>query len=318
MKKLSRLSSAAAAVAAMLIASTPRAGAFGDEGHRAVGLIAEMHLKGMRALTEARKLLRPQETLADAAVWPDIIKTPTYEDGDTALFRLAHPAHDTYHYTNIAFQEPRYDRSLPGARPTDIVQTMRECVRVLKGASRTFTPREALRMLAHLVGDLHQPLHAGNAFVTASAPLRFVPPEGPTGWRTSIGGNALVYGPQDRFNLHSYWDAHIVNLAMRNDDVPAFASRLMTEIPAAPDWKDSGDPDGWPERWVNESLVATKEAHKDIRLLAYLGPDESGRTPHRWRIEQPPGYDDRSRTRVRIQIAKAGYRLAALLRAVWP
>jgi hypothetical protein len=50
----------------------------------------------------------------------------------------------------------------------------------------------------------------------------------------------------------------------------------------------------------------------------YLGPDETGRTPHRWRIEQPAGYDDRSRDRVRIQLAKAGYRLSALLTAIWP
>ncbi|HEY7500083.1 MAG TPA: S1/P1 nuclease [Vicinamibacterales bacterium] len=318
MKKLSRPSILAATAAALLLVFGPQVRAFGEEGHRVVGLLAEMHLKGLRGLTEARKILRPQETLADAAVWPDTIKSATYEDGDTNLFRLAHPAHDTYHYTNIAFQVPRYDRSLPGARSTDIVQTMRECVKVLRGTSRTFTPREALRMLAHLVGDLHQPLHVGNAFVSASGDLRFVLPDGPTGWRTTIGGNALVYGPQDRFNLHSYWDSHIVNLAMRTDDVPAFASRLKTEIPPAADWKDTGDPDAWPERWVNEILVHTKEAHRDIRLAMYLGPDETGRTPHRWRIEQPAGYDDRSRDRVRIQLAKAGYRLSALLTAIWP
>jgi hypothetical protein len=214
-----------------------------------------MHLAGTRAAAEARKILRAQETLADASVWPDTIKTPTYEDVDTGLFRLSHPAHDTYHYTNIAFQAARYDRSLPGARPTDIVQTMRECIRVLKGTSRTFTPREALRMLAHLVGDQHQPLHVATSFVGASGALRFVLPDGPTGWRSTSGGNALVYGPQDRFNLHSYWDAHIVNLAMRADDVSTFASRLRTEIQPAADWNDTGDPDAWPERWTNEILV---------------------------------------------------------------
>jgi len=292
--------------------------AFGDEGHRIVGLIAETHLKGARALTEARRILRPQETLADAAVWPDTIKTATYEDGDTALFRLAHPAQDTYHYTNPAFQENTYDLALPGTRPTDIVQVMRECVRVLRGRSPAFTPREALRMLAHLVGDLHQPLHAGNSFVTAAPPLRFVPPTGPTGWRTTSGGNALVYGPQDRFNLHSYWDSHIVNLAMRNDDLLSFAARLVAEVPPAPSWKDSGDADSWPGRWATEGLATAKEAHRDIRITQYLGPDETGRMPHRWRIEQPPGYDDRSRPIVRTQLAKGGYRLAALLRAIWP
>jgi hypothetical protein len=359
-------------LAALAAALPPAIHGFGDEGHRVVGLLAEMHLKNSRALGEVRRILRPQETLADAAIWPDTIKNPLYEDADTGLFRLEHPAQDTYHYTNPAFQATRYDPSLPGARPTDVLQMTRECIRVLRrgsdgsagtgrgsdgsagtgrgsdgssttgrgsdgspatgrgsygspatgrgshGSDTVFTPREALRLLAHLVGDIHQPLHVGNAYVSASGPLRFVVPEGPTGWRSSAGGNALVYGPQDRFNLHSYWDSHIVNLAMRNDDVAAFASRLMAELPVQAEWRDAGDPDGWPERWVNEALVYAKDAHRDIRITTYLGPDENGRTPHRWRIEQPPGYDDRSRSRVRIQLAKGGYRLAAVLRAVWP
>jgi hypothetical protein len=318
MRQLSRAMASAALVAGVMVGAGSRPTAFGDEGHRTVGLLAEMHLSGSRALTEARKILKPQESLADAAVWPDTIKTPTYEDSETPLFRLSHPAQDTYHYTNIPFQAPRYDRSLPGARPTDILGMTRECLRVLKGSSSTFTPREALRMLAHLVGDLHQPLHVGNAFVNASGPLAFVTPQGPTGWRSSIGGNALVYGPQDRFNLHSYWDSHIVNLAMGADDLQTFASRLKTDIAPAPDWKDTGDPEAWFERWANEVLVLAKDAHQGIALTMYLGPDDAGRTPHRWRIQQPQGYDDRSKRQVRTQLAKAGYRLSALLKAIWP
>jgi hypothetical protein len=190
-------------------------------------------------------------------------------------------------------------------------------MRVLKGTSTRFTKRDALRMLAHLVGDMHQPLHVGNAFVTASGAPRFVVPDGPTGWRSTSGGNALVYGPNDRFNLHSYWDAHIVNLAMRNDDVVTFAMRLKGEVPPTFEWRDTGDPDRWPERWLNEGLGYAKEAHRDIKLTLYLGADDTGRTPHRWRIQQPPDYDQRSRERVRVQLAKGGYRLAALLMAIW-
>ncbi|HET7217275.1 MAG TPA: S1/P1 nuclease [Vicinamibacterales bacterium] len=303
---------------ALLAALTATPGAFGEEGHRIVGAVAEMHLKGSRALAEARRIMRPQETLADAAVWPDTIKTPAYEDGDTGPFRLEHPAQDTYHYTNVPFQAAAYHPDVPGARPSDILQTTRECVRVLRGASTSFTPREAIRMLAHLVGDIHQPLHIGSGYVNASGPLRFIEPQGATGWRPTMGGNALVYGPQDRFNLHSYWDTHIVNLAMRNDDVPAYAARLIAEVPVAVEWRNTGDPDAWPERWVNESLGYARDAYRDIRVAVYLGPDDSGGIPHRWRIEQPPGYDDRSRARIRTQLAKGGYRLAALLRAVWP
>ena len=46
-------------------------------------------------------------------------------------------------------------------------------------------------------------------------------------------------------------------------------------------------------------------------------PTMPARTPHRWRIEQPAGYDDRSRARIRIQLAKGGYRLV-VAQAIWP
>jgi hypothetical protein len=307
-----------ALAAALGAGATSVVDAFAENGHRVVGLLADMHLKNTRALREVRRILRPQETLADAAVWPDTIKTPTYDDGDTGPFRLEHPAHDVYHYTNLPFQANRYDPSVPGARDGDILQITRECIRVLKGGSRAFTEREALRLLAHLVGDMHQPLHVGTGYVSTTGPLRFVVPDGPIGWRVTLGGNALVYGPQDRFNLHSYWDAHAVNLAMRNEDASAYAARLFKEVPAAPEWTAAGGVEAWPEHWVNETLAFARDAHRGVTLTAYLGADETGRTAHRWRIQQPPEYDDLARTRVRQQLARAGHRLAATLKAIWP
>jgi hypothetical protein len=305
-------------VFALALLSTDGLRAFADNGHRIVGQIAEAHLQNSRAMSETRKILGPRETLADASVWPDTIKNPIYEDGDTAPFRLEHPGHDVYHYANLPFQSSRYDAAVPGARPLDIVQITRECIRVLRGSSTFFTRREALRFLAHLVGDIHQPMHVGTGFVAAEGPLRFVLPQGSTGWRVTLGGNALVYGPQDRFNLHSYWDAHAVNLAMRRDDAKTAAARLVQELPLDAGWRNTGDIETWPETWANEGLDYAEAAHAGVKILAYLGPDESGRTAHRWRIQQPSGYDEKSQVIVRLQLAKAGYRLSATLRAIWP
>jgi hypothetical protein len=301
----------------MLAALTITTGAFGDAGHRIVGTVAELHLRNSRALDEVRRILRPQETLADASVWPDVIKNPLYEDDDTGLFRLNHPAHDTYHFTNLPFQATRYTLSAVGARPTDIVQITRECIRVLQGTSNMFTPRDAVRMLAHLAGDVHQPLHVANAFIGVEPPLRFVEPKGPAGWRSAVGGNALLYGPEDRFNLHSYWDAHAVNLSMRQEDIAAYAARLFAE-PVKPEWRNTGALDTWPEQWATEALARGKEVHEGIVLTAYLGPDDAKRTPHRWRIQQPNGYDDLARRMIPVQLAAGGYRLAATLKAIWP
>lgn len=315
MRKALAAAAGAAAVAALLPFT---AGAFGEAGHRAVGRIAEMHLRGSRALSEARRILKPQETLADASVWPDTIKNPLYEDGETGPFRLEHPAHDTYHYANLPFQVNRYDPAVPGARPMDIVQTLRETIRVLRGQSTVFTPREALRILAHLTGDLHQPLHVGNAFVSAEGPLRFVVPDGATGWRPTLGGNALVYGPENRFNLHSFWDSHAVNVSMGRDDLPAFAARVFAAVPVAASWKPAGDADTWPEQWAREALGHARGVHEGLTPVEYLGPDDARRTAHRWRIEQPAKYEDLARRMIPVQLAAGGYRLAALLNAIWP
>lgn len=309
---------AATGVAAALSMFTISLGAFGGSGHRIVGTLAEMHLKNTRALKEVRKILRPNETLAEASVWPDTIKDPLYEDGDTPLFRLNHPAHDTYHYANLPFQADAYALTVPGARPTDVVQAARESIRVLRTGKGMFTPREALRLLAHFTGDIHQPLHVGNAFVSASEPLQFLVPAGPTGWRSTLGGNALVYGPERRFNLHSYWDSHAVNITMGQEDVATFSVRLFADAKPAAGWANSGDVESWPVQWATEGLARAKEVHQGIKLVSYLGPSEDKRTAHRWLIEQPAGYDDRARPLVRQQLALAGYRLAQTLKAIWP
>ena len=318
MRSLSRPAVGVLLASTVVALSTLTVGAFGESGHRIVGTLAEMHLQNSRALKEVRKILQPKETLAEASLWPDRIKDPLYEDGDTALFRLNHPAHDTYHYANLPFQAEAYALSVPGARPTDIVQMARESIRVLQTGKGLFSQREALRLLAHFVGDMHQPLHVGNAFVSASGPLRFIIPQGPTGWRTTLGGNALVYGPNHRFNLHSYWDSHAVNLTMGREDVATFSKRLLTEQKPGKGWANTGEVDTWPGQWATAGITRAERVHEGLRLLKYLGPDDAKRTAHRWLIEQPAGYDDRAREITRAQLALAGYRLAETLKAIWP
>ena len=306
-------------VAGAVLVLTVSTGAFGASGHRIVGTLAELHLRDARAMNEVKRILRPGESLADAAVWPDEIKDDLYEDEDTPMFRMNHPGHDTYHYANLPFQADRYSLDAIGARPTDIVQISRECIRVLRTGKGMFTPREALRLLAHTIGDMHQPMHVGNAFVTPRVPLAFMVPSGPTGWRTTLGGNLLVYGPEYRFNMHSYWDTHAVNITMGQDDVPTFSARLLKEMPPQAAWRPTGDADSWPAQIATEGMARAKEVHHGLRLLAHVGPDETRRTtPHRWTVEQPPGYDERARPLVRQQLALGGYRLAETLRAIWP
>ena len=49
---------------------------YGPAGHEIVGNVAGHYLKGTRAEGEVKKLLRPGESLAKAATWPDRAKFP--------------------------------------------------------------------------------------------------------------------------------------------------------------------------------------------------------------------------------------------------
>ena len=105
---------------------------------------------------------------------------------------------------------------------------------------------------------------------------------------------------------------------MQRLEPPAYAQRLMKEVPVSSSWRNTGDVALWPESWATEALDYAEAAHKGIVITAYLGPDDDGRTVHRWRIQPPAGYEEAARMRVRTQLSKAGYRLAATLKAIWP
>lgn len=78
--------------------------------------------------------------------------------------------HNTYHFEDVAIQRGRFDRNFEGTNDHDIVSATNAAIAVLldRPAPPPFSiidKREALFMLAHLVGDLHQPLHVGAAYL---------------------------------------------------------------------------------------------------------------------------------------------------------
>lgn len=143
-------------------------------GHRLIAALAEDQLTP-RAAERARDLLGGL-SLGDVAVWADSIR-PT------------HPTTAPWHYVNVPIEEPGYDaeRHCP-APPGCVTWAIGHFSSVL---ADTATPRAqravALRYLVHFVGDLHQPLHAGD--------------------NHDRGGNDVqVTFLGRRMNLHSLWD----------------------------------------------------------------------------------------------------------------
>ena len=131
-----------------------RSWAWGRQGHRLVGLVAEQYLSPA-AKAQVAELLR-KETLADVASWADD-------------YRSEHPETAPWHFVDIPSTAAAYDRNRDCPLPADDPKSpWRDCVtdRILyfegRLADTDLPPREramALKFLVHFIGDIHQPFH---------------------------------------------------------------------------------------------------------------------------------------------------------------
>ncbi|MBJ7312069.1 S1/P1 nuclease [Rugamonas sp. CCM 8940] len=147
--------------------------AWGGDGHRAVGAIADQLIAGSRAQQQVAALLLPGESLEQVANWADCVKGsfcgPQTEE--MQAYTAANPKHSEYHYTDVPFQDTQYRDHAVGTADDDIVQMLGQAIAVLRGKGEAggtpprFSPRQALLIVTHLAGDIHQPLHVGAAYV---------------------------------------------------------------------------------------------------------------------------------------------------------
>lgn len=154
-----------------------KAFAWGANGHRVVGLVAEQHLS-CKAKKKIKNLLQGN-SLAEVATWMDEIKS------DTAY----NHTHD-WHWVTIPDNE-KYEQA-PKNPKGDLLAKLDELTKILKDKNRSEKEKqESLKYLVHLVGDLHQPLHVGRGDDT--------------------GGNAIKvdwFGKPS--NLHRVWDSDMI------------------------------------------------------------------------------------------------------------
>lgn len=120
--------------------------AWGREGHQIIATVAEDHLdETTKVMIQS---LLGNNHLYSTAAWADDI-------------RRERPGTKAWHYVNIP-QGSKYDTKRDCPLPQScVVAKINEFVKVLtdKNASRE-QRAEALKFLVHLIGDIHQPLHA--------------------------------------------------------------------------------------------------------------------------------------------------------------
>ena len=211
-------------------------------GHRIVGAIADgvltrYHPKPQKAVA---KLLTTKDaagneitrTLSQAAVFPDCAKPHGEQwcgrapSGEEKAYVMRNPHHSTYHYTDVPVQQTKYVRFSPGTEETDVVQMINYIIAQFRGKNPSMhdvnlTDSEALWLLVHLVGDIHQPLHVGAVYYdkdTCTQPVdpNLVPGGMPNVVQTT-GGNDIALETSEPLpalaaadNLHIFWDSTTV------------------------------------------------------------------------------------------------------------
>ena len=143
--------------------------------------------------------------------------------------------------------------------------------------------------LEHLVGDVHQPLHATTRYSAAF-------PSGDRGGNSETLSCAAVPAPCAR-ELHALWDNA---MGISNDDVSAAMAYAKTLPHVA--LTEAGNPD----KWVADSFALAK-------VKVYSGTMNSTPLPH----HLSAAYRTRATTVSRSQAAKAGRRLADLINGKW-
>ena len=231
--------------------------------------------------------------------------------------------HKAFHVADIPLQLGRYSATSVGASTADNVHAINACIAFLKNGTRTepfrFSEgkqgqREALRLLVHLLGDVHQPLHVGAVYLTANGratnPNKMTNPD-PEALKKAIkaaetlGGNLLFIGGTDKDNLHKHWDA--IATALSKEDLTGEAAA----VPA-----NDGAIETWAEAWATESIQQARVAYKGLSFDKYQAVGKS----HGWPVlfKDRVAYEKTQREILREQVTRGGARLAEVLQTIWP
>ena len=256
--------------------------AWGQLGHRMVGELAQRHISPA-AKAEVAMLLAGEAdpTLGGVAMWADQLR-----DTDPDRFK----ATSRWHYINAQGGGCGLDMARDCADGGCVVSAINTQLAILADRTQPLQARrDALKFVVHFVGDVHQPMHAGNRTdrggnnfqVSLRTPLE---PE-------AYARKNYVDGVMGT-NLHSIWDYYI--LAGRGLGLAAYSDRLDA-LPWPPMPEASLSP---PLAWAGESC----------RLI-----DARNLYPQQHTMDH--AYLDAMRPLAEQRVRQAAWRLATLLNA---
>ncbi|MEY2918509.1 MAG: hypothetical protein RIS73_2223 [Bacteroidota bacterium] len=241
--------------------------AWGLLGHRIVGQIADSYIT--KHTKKAIAEILGTESVAMASNWPDFIRS------DPAYNYLSN-----WHYINFksGLNYDSFKNYLVNDTATDAYTKINFLVAELKNKELPQDKKVLyLRLLIHIVGDIHQPLHTGRL--------------------EDLGGNKVkVLWLSAPSNLHTVWDSQLIN----------FQQLSYTEYANAINYTSKQQRNNWQQQplsdWLFESYQIAEKIYADIKE-----PDQ----------KLDYAYNFKYLDTVNNQLLKSGVRLAGLLNEIF-
>lgn len=263
--------------------------AWGVEGHYATCLLAQNLFS--QATQDAVQDLLPKHAegnLASLCSWPDEVRR---------RYRWSGPLH--YIDTPDFFCNYNYDRDchdssgIQGRCAAGAINNYTSQLATYFSNSQQYNLTEALLFLAHIVGDIHQPLHVG--------------------FTSDLGGNTIkVHWYNHVLNLHHIWDDEIIATASRRFYESSTKSMVEDLRKNITEGKWNHETSKWasctngdfacPDVYAAESIkAACKWAYRNATPGSYLADD--------YFLTRMPI--------VEMRLSQGGVRLAAILNRIF-
>jgi hypothetical protein len=280
---------APARILILALAYIPGAGAWGPQGHRTVGAIADRLLTpearaavGELLAADRDKFGNPsgRTTLEAVAVWADEIRGTSADE-------------PRWHYDDAPVCGVAERDSYCADRQCNSAQLERLTAVLADAHAAPLARNEALKWVVHLIGDIHQPLHAAD--------------------NGDQGGNRVAVAlegvrTRGRENLHRAWDTELVMLALntRNrqkppPDIDALAEEARRLVAEA----GQGTPADW-----------ARQSNNLARSVAYQYPGFACGSVPEGVVALDRDYQSEAIEIVRERLLLGGGRLANLLNKV--
>ncbi|RKD18633.1 hypothetical protein BCY91_14955 [Pelobium manganitolerans] len=208
---------------------------WGVVAHRSIAKIAENHLSA-KAKTAVYKILNGEE----------IPMVSTFGDEVRSYGKYKNTSN--WHYINLpeGLSYPQFVAKLKSDSGANIYNALLDMIAILKDKKAGKEDRLfALKMLIHLVGDLHQPMHVSRA--------------------EDQGGNKIKLRFNNRqTNLHAIWDSDLVY----------YSGWTFTEMATALDKVSEAKIKAWQSdeitKWLYESYQISAVLYKEVEGKASL------------------------------------------------